>query len=79
MWNWSLPNYTFDIPIYVLQGTIDKMANIEVTNHFYPQIVAPVKKMFIYHNTSHFISNEKPLKFVNDILSIKRTHYETCE
>ena len=78
MWEGAMSNFSFDIPVYVLQGEFDKMANVEVMHSYFDKINAPHKHLLMYENSSHFLATEQPERFVTDLIKVKQQFANRC-
>ena len=70
--NYDLPRdigSAFDVPIFFFSGAHDWQTPIALSDQWFSQIEAPHKELVHFQESSHFVVNEEPGKFLTALVS----------
>jgi pimeloyl-ACP methyl ester carboxylesterase len=57
-----------DCPIFFFVGKNDIQTSAQITEHYFEELYAPKKKLFVFENSGHQIHKSEPEKFQRTII-----------
>ncbi|WP_131926445.1 alpha/beta fold hydrolase [Hazenella coriacea] len=60
-----------EVPFFLMMGRYDVVNPVQIQEHYFHYIEAPIKEIIWYHNSAHFPHIEEPIPYMVQLLRIK--------